>query len=347
MRIAIIGYGGVGRAFIQLINGKKDHLQKEGLEIQVNYIIGRNGGVYNSEGIELKDFIEFGASQRDITKYSKGGDSNLSFKEMLLNRDVDVVIELTPTNKETGEPGLTHIKKSLEYGINVVTANKGPILLAYNQLKNIAIKNNVQLGIGCTIGGALPSINGGIIDLAGADILSIEGVLNGTTNFIINEMENNEITYLEALIKAQQLGISETNPTLDVEGWDTATKLLILTNVLMKEEKSLVDISVEGITKITPELIKKCLSEGNKYKLIGKTVKENGKIQMSVKLEKLEPTHPLYSVDGKNKAVRYVSDVLGELTIIGGASGVTPAAASVLRDLININRGYRFCDKPL
>jgi homoserine dehydrogenase len=343
MRIAIIGYGGVGRAFVQLINGKKDYLSKEGLEIKVNYIIGRKGGIYNSEGIDLKDFIEFGLKQTDIAKYSKGGNEEISIEKMLQNGDVDVVIELTATNKETGEPGMTHIKRSLEHSIHVVTANKGPILLAYKELKDIAIKNGVQLGIGCTTGGALPAINGGVIDLAGADILSIEGVLNGTTNFIINEMENSGVTYLEALEKAQMLGISEADPTLDVEGWDTASKLLILTNILMNEEKSLEDISIEGITKITPREVKACLEKGYKYKLVGKSVNENGKIRMTVKLEELDCTHPLYGVDGKNKAVRYVSDILGELTIIGGASGVIPAGASVLRDLININRGYRFC----
>jgi len=342
MRIAIIGYGGVGRAFVQLINDKKDYLKKEHLQIQVNYIIGRNGGVYNSEGIDLKDFVDFAAGERDIAKYPKGGDKEVSFEKILENRDVDVVIELTPTNKESGEPGMTHIRRSLENGINVVTGNKGPILLAYKELKNIADKNNVQLGIGCTTGGALPSINGGIMDLAGSNILSIEGVLNGTTNFIIDEMENSGVTYMEALKKAQRLGIAETNPTLDVEGWDTAAKLLILTNVLMKEEKSLKDISVRGITEITPGEVKSSLEEGKKYKLVGKAVKENGNIEMSVKLEKLDSTHPLYGVSGKNKAVRYVSDVLGDLTIIGGASGVIPAAASILRDLININRGYRY-----
>ena len=343
MRVAIIGYGKVGRAVTQLINDKKDYLHKEGLKLQVNYIIGSHGGVYNSQGIDLVDFMEFKAKQIDITKYPKGGNQGVSFNKMIQNRDVDVVIELTPTNKETGEPGMTHIKRSLECGINVVTSNKGPILLSYKELRNIALKNHVQLGIGCTTGGALPSINGGMMDLAGADILSIEGVLNGTTNFIINEMENKGITYMEALKKAQKLGIAETNPTLDVEGFDTAAKLLILTNVLMDEEKLLEDISIQGITKITPEEVKNCLQEGNKYKLLGKTVKENGKIQMTVKLEKLDPTHPFYAVDGKNKAVRYTSDVLGDLTIIGGASGVIPAGASILRDLININRGYRFC----
>ncbi|MGH4124251.1 MAG: homoserine dehydrogenase [Clostridium sp.] len=342
MRVAIIGYGGVGRAFVQLINDKKDYLQKEGFQIQVNYIICRHGGVYNSEGIDLKDFMDFGENERDITKYPKGGGAGVSFGKMLQNRDVDVVIELTPTNKETGEPGMTHIRRSLQCGINVVTANKGPIVLAYKELKTIADKNNVQLGIGCTTGGALPTINGGLIDLAGSDILSIEGVLNGTTNFIIDEMESSGVTYMEALKKAQSLGIAETNPSLDVEGWDTATKLLILTNVLMNEEKSFEDISVEGVTQITPEEIKSSLEEGYKYKLIGKAVKENGEIQMTVKLEKLDSAHPLYGVNGKNKAIRYTTDVLGDLTIIGGASGVIAAGASLLRDLININRGYRF-----
>lgn len=342
MRVAIIGYGGVGRAFVQLINNKKTYLKKEGLKIQVNYIIGGHGGVYNSEGIDLKDFINFGTAQKDISKYPQVGSEEASFEKMLQNRDVDVVIELTPTNKETGEPGMTHIRRALECGINVVTANKGPILLAYKELKTIADKNNVQLGIGCTTGGALPSINGGIMDLAGAEILSIEGILNGTTNFIIDEMESSGVTYMEALKKAQSLGIAETNPSLDVEGWDTATKLLILTNVLMNEEKTFEDISVEGVTQITPEEIKSSLEEGCKYKLIGKAVKENGEIQMTVKLQKLDSAHPLYGVSGKNKAVRYTSDVLGDLTIIGGASGVIPAGASILRDLININRGYRF-----
>lgn len=344
MRIAVIGYGGVGRAFVELIHMKKEYLKTEGLDIQLNYVIGRNGGVYNPEGIDLAGLVEFGKKHRDISTYeAAGGSSEITFERMLLNRDVDVVVEATPTNKKTGEPGMTHVRKSLENGFHVITANKGPVMLAYRELKSIALKNGVQLGIGCTTGGSLPSINGGIMDLAGADILSIEGVLNGTTNLIINEMERNGVTYKEALEKAQREGIAEADPSLDVEGWDTAIKLLILTNVLMDVDMTLEDIHVEGITKITPEKIKSCLAEGKKYKLVGKTIKENGRIEMSVKLEKIDSSNPLFLVDGKNKAVRYNTDILGDLTIMGGASGVIPAGASILRDLINIHRGYKFC----
>ena len=342
MRIAIIGYGGVGKAFLQLLINKKDELLSEGIDPKLIYVISSKGGVYDSNGIDLIEFKDYSKTNKDITKYIHGGSEDISFNTLLENKDIDLVVEMTPTNKTTGEPGMTHIIKSLENGFNVITSNKGPILLAYKKLYEIAKKNNVQLGIGCTTGGALPTINGGVIDMAGSTITSIEGVLNGTTNFILNEMENTGVEYLEALKRAQELGIAETDPSLDVEGWDTATKLLILTNVLMNEEKTLDDIKVEGITSVKCSDIQEAAKSHQKFKLVGKTTRREEKIEMSVKLEKLNSDNPLYGVDGKKKAVRYTSDILGDLTIIGGASGVIPAAASILRDLINIQRGYKF-----
>lgn len=342
MRIAIIGYGGVGRAFVKLLFHKKEELLREGIDVKINYIISGSGGVYDSRGINIENFIQYSNENKDINNYPIGGSKFLTFSNLLDNKDVDTVIEMTPTNLKDGEPGMTHIKKSLENGLNVITANKGPILLHYNTLKKIAIKNNVQLGIGCTTGGALPTINGGIFDMAGSKINSIEGVLNGTTNFIINEMEKNSLEYSEALKKAQQMGIAETDPTLDIEGWDTATKLLILTNVLMNEDKTMNDIKVEGITSINLYDVQEAIKQNMKYKLIGRTTRERDDLKIVVKMEKVGVDNFLYSVDGKNKAVKYTSDTLGDLTIIGGASGVTAAAASILRDMINIYRGYKF-----
>ncbi len=342
MRIAILGYGGVGKAFLKLILEKKKELMELGCNIQINYILNSKGGIYNSNGIDCYDVIEFSKKERDIIYYPHGGSSEFSFHTILMNKDIDVLIELTPTNKETGKPGMTHIRKALENGIHVITGNKGPIFLAYDELNTLAIKNNVQLAVGCTTGGALPAINAGLFDMAGSQILSIEGILNGTTNFILSEMENNNYTYQEALILAQDLGIAETDPSLDVLGWDTASKLLILTNILFKQKKSLNDISVSGITDITLEDIKQAKMENKKYKLVGKTTLVNNKIVMSVDLKKIDSNHSLYNVDGKNKAVKYTSDTLGDLTIIGGASNQESAAASILRDLINILKGYNF-----
>jgi len=342
MRIAVIGYGGVGKAFIKLLANKKQDLENQGINFTVNYILSSSGGIYDSKGIDCKEVIEFSNKENILANYHKGGSSELNFSKLIEKKDVDVLIELTPTNKDTGEPGMTYIKDALKKGINVITGNKGPILLAYNELNTLAKQHNVQLAVGCTVGGALPSINGGLIDMAGSEILSIEGILNGTTNFILKEMEDNNSTYKQALEKAQNLGIAETDPTLDVEGWDTASKILILTNVLMNQNKTLKDVDVEGITKLTIQDINNAKIEGQRYKLIGKSKKANGNIHLQVKLKKISSNDMLFNVDGKNKAIRYVSDTLGELVIFGGASGVTPAAASILRDLINIYRGYHF-----
>jgi len=338
IKLAIVGIGGVGRAFLKLLNDKKISLKKEGLEFIVTFIMNSKGGVFNKDGIDIDDYLKLSKHCIDIDDYYE----KMDFNEMLQRKNIDFLIEITPTNKETGEPGLTYIRKALEHGINVVTSNKGPILLAYKTLRQIARDNGVQLGIGCTTGGALPAINGGIIDLAGSDILSIEGVLNGTTNYIINEMEKKDITYEQALLKAQKAGIAETDSYLDVEGWDTAIKLLILTNVLLGSDKTLDDVSIKGITHITSKDIQNALSKGMKYKLIGKALKENNDITIDVGLKRIGKDDPFFFVDGKNKAVRYQSDTLGDLVIMGGQSDVVAAAASILRDIVNVKRGYRF-----
>lgn len=341
MKIAIIGYGGVGKALIRLLEMQKELLQKENLCIDVVYVIDYYGGIYIAEGINLPDLIDFTKNEVDITKFT-GGSPTISVDNVVNDASIDLAVIMTPTNKETGKPGIDYTKALLSAGKHVVISDKGPIMLAYTELKSLADLNGVQLGIGCTTGGALPSINGGIIDMAGAKINSIEGVLNGTTNFILKYMEEHGCEYADALREAQSCGIAETDPTLDVEGWDTAGKLLILTNVLMNETKTLQDIHVEGITKVSAEDVKKASAENCKFKLVGKTQQTDTGLCMTVRLEKLSSDQLLYGVEGKNKAVRYTSDTLGEIVIIGGASGVIPAAASILRDIVNIHRGYHF-----
>jgi len=342
MKLALIGFGGVGKAFLQLLENKQNTLKNENLNIEILYIFNSKGCLYMPNGIPIDDLSKHIDSGGTLGNYTQTLCHNITYDDMLKNDDVDTLIELTPTNKETGEPGLTNIYKALFHGINVVTGNKGPILLKYHELSTLAHKNNVQLGIGCTTGGALPSINAGLMDLAGSDIHVIEGVLNGTTNHILKQMEDHGLNYYEALKKAQKAGIVESDPSLDVEGWDTASKLLILTNVLCDQHQRLDDVIVEGITHLTHDEIQMAKYENKKYKLIGRAEKTTHDFILHVKLEKIDQSHPFFNVDGKNKAVRYVSDTLGELTVIGGASGVTPAAASILRDIVNIHRGYRF-----
>ena len=304
MNIAIIGCGGVGKALLELLENQQNILAKEDLYINVRYIIGRNDDPVPA----------------------------------LADPTLDAAVILTPTNKDNGQPGLDYARAFLSAGKHVITADKGIIIHGYEELQALAASKGVKLAMGCTTGGALPAINAGLFDMAGSTIQSIEGVLNGTTNYILDEMEATGCEYEDALAKAQQAGIAETNPSLDVEGWDTAGKLLILTKVLMNAPVTLDDVEVEGITNLTAADIKAAANKGCKYKLVGKAERRDGKLHLRVKPEQVPQDHLLYAVNGKNKAVRYVSDTLGELVIMGGASGTTPAAASVLRDLVNIHR---------
>lgn len=334
MDIGLIGFGGVGQALIKLLIDKESYLlQQYNLKINVKYIIKSNGGIYNASGINLSEILKVIDENINITCHNEWKD-NLNINDIIDNNDIDTLVELTSTNIETGEPGLTHIRKSLENNINVVTGNKGPILLDYKKLKVLADNNNVELKVGCTTGGALPSINGGIYDIAGSKIQSIEGVLNGTTNYILSKMANDNVDYKEALLEAQKVGIAESDPSLDVLGYDTASKIIILSNVLMNSDLKLEDLKINGIEEVRLDNIEKAKVRGNKIKLIGKVYKKDNLVKGYVTPIEIDKNHPLYCVDYKNKGIYYKTDTLGDISIIGGASGTMNAAASILRDII-------------
>ena len=334
MDIGLIGFGGVGQALIKLLIDKESYLlQQYNLKINVKYIIKSNGGIYNASGINLSEILKVIDENINITCHNEWKD-NLNINDIIDNNDIDTLVELTSTNIETSEPGLTHIRKSLENNINVVTGNKGPILLDYKKLKVLADNNNVELKVGCTTGGALPSINGGIYDIAGSKIQSIEGVLNGTTNYILSKMANDNVDYKEALLEAQKVGIAESDPSLDVLGYDTASKIIILSNVLMNSDLKLEDLKINGIEEVRLDNIEKAKVRGNKIKLIGKVYKKDNLVKGYVTPIEIDENHPLYCVDYKNKGIYYKTDTLGDISIIGGASGTMNAAASILRDII-------------
>ncbi len=251
MRIALFGYGGVGKAFVRLISQRQDQLRRMGMPVTLTCVAGRKGGIYDERGIDTVSLARFsaeGAEMMGFTGFSDGVD----VETVIAGGNTDLAVIATPTDRKIGKPGIDIIKKLLKSGIHVVTADKGPVLLAYDELAKTAKKNGVQFAAGCTTGGALPAINGGMIDMAGAEIRSIEGVLNGTTNYILDRMETSGISLCEALEEAKRAGIAEADPSLDIEGWDTAIKLLILAKLHMGIDASLDNVRVQGITGLTP-----------------------------------------------------------------------------------------------
>ena len=251
----------------------------------------------------------------------------------------DVLIETTPTDIQTGEPAMSHIREALSRGIHVVSANKGPFIRAYRELTGLARENNARLKISAAAAAALPTIDVAETCLAGAEILGIEGVLNGTTNFILSRMRTNGQNYEDALAEAQALGIAETDPTLDVEGFDTANKLALITNVCMDADIKPEDVERTGIAGISLEEVQSASAEGKIMRLVGVSRRdENGRVSASVAPQLLAPDHPLAGVKGAEKGITYTSDTMDRVTVVGGKSDPRGAAAALLKDLINIYR---------
>lgn len=340
MRIAIIGFGAVARAFVKLLPDKEKLLKSKGISLEIISIINSQGGVFNYNGLsqEAIGSLLINGFSKEQTDFSKEYDVDY----IIENGRIDTAILLTPTNKKNGEPGLTYAKKLLNSKINVVSGDKGPALFKFMELRELSKKSKCNFTIGCTTGGALPSINVGYFDICGSSILSMKGILNGTSNFILTEMEKRDINFEAALTQAQELGIAENNPQMDIEGYDTAIKLVIIYNALTNNNKSLDDVDIHGITGITLEEIQQGKSQGYKYKLIGKIDTFSTDAKLSVVLEKVYMDSPIYNIDGRNKGILFSTDTLGDITVIGGASDPTAAAASLLRDIVNIERGIDF-----
>jgi homoserine dehydrogenase len=217
----------------------------------------------------------------------------------------------------------------------VVTANKSPLVVDLNGLRELARKKGLSLKYSAATAAALPTLDVGVHSLAGAEILSIEGILNGTTNYILTKMRHGT-AYDEALREAQDKGIAERNPALDVEGWDTAAKLLLIANSVLGLDLSLREIHVEGITRLPHRKAAAAREAGKALKLIGRISRSGGRWRAEVAPSIIDGSHPLFGVDGANKGVTFLTDTMGAVTVTGGKSDPRGAAAALLKDIIHI-----------
>ncbi len=316
LRCIIVGYGFLGKRLARLLaSGAIGDIKLVGVASSKGYI-------YKEYGLmpgDLPDDLRF----LSILKPSPAS-------ELIDKRITDLLVELTPTNIRDGEPGLTHIRLALEQGIDVVTANKGPIALAYEELMGLAEKSGAMLLHEATVGGGIPLISLKNRCLAADELLSIKGILNGTTNYILSRMHFEEMTLELALREAQMLGIAERDPTLDLEGVDTALKLVILANSLMNAGKRLSDVKIMGITRITSEAIAAAKGSGMTIKLIGIADEEG--LRVAPKLVRLND--PI-CVHGTLNAVSFNFRILGRLTIIGEGAGESTVSA-LLNDIYEV-----------
>jgi len=335
--ITIIGFGTVGQGFCEILLDKKEYLkEKYNFEFEVVAVADFvYGNVYNPDGLNVPMMLAEAADKKKFTKDL----SRWNNVELIKNCNADIVCELTYTDLTTGGPAVDHVREALLSGKHVVTSNKGPAALKFQEMKKIADKNGVKFLIEGTVVAGTPIINLTTGPLAGCHISKIRGILNGTTNYILSEMEKGA-AYEEVLKVAQELGYAEADPTGDVEGYDARGKVTILANVVMDAPLNINDVPCEGITKISSDDIEKAKNEGARWKLIGSVERlEDGTVKGSVAPEMVELSHPLAGVMGATNALTFTTDLLGDVTIVGPGAGKIETGFSILTDVLEINRG--------
>jgi len=333
-KIALLGFGTVGQGLCEILLDKKEML-KDKYDYEIVAVADfAYGNVYNPNGLNVSQLLEEAKAKQKFTQDLTDMDNVTLIKEC----NADVMCELTYTDLQTGGPAIDHCNASLSSGKSVVTSNKGPAALKYPEMKELADANGVKFMIEGTVCAGTPVINLAEGPLAGCSISKIRGILNGTTNYMLSEMEKG-MAYDEVLKIAQELGYAEADPTGDVEGHDARGKVTILANIVMGAKLDISDVSCEGITKITPADIDKAKSENARWKLIGSVEKkEDGTVVGSVAPEMVPMTHPLAGIMGATNALTFSTDLMGDVTIVGPGAGRIETGFSILTDLISISR---------
>ncbi|MCX8175907.1 MAG: homoserine dehydrogenase [Candidatus Bathyarchaeota archaeon] len=335
MRIILIGFGVVGQNFSKMIVKRtKELIEKFKFYPRIVAIVDKGGAVIDKRGINVEYALKVKHKKGSVAYVDEFGVKDLDGGRVIEEVDADVVVETTPTNIVNGEPGLTHIRTALKMGKHVVTTNKGPLALAFPALMELANHNNLFLRFSGCVGGGTPILDFAKKCLLGDYIISFKGILNGTTNYILTRMTTNKISFEEALLEARRAGYAETDPSLDIDGWDSACKLVILSNWVLGTKAVLQDVKVKGIRGITLVDVEDALKQNCEIKLIASA--ENGKLE--VKPQPIQKTHPL-CVNGILNAVTFVSNYAGEETIIGKGAGGIETASAILRDLLTIKEG--------
>jgi len=331
MRIILCGFGVVGQNFAKLLLSRSEDLYVlHGLKPRIVGVFDSKGVATSSAGLDLKRLLEVKKRDGNIRKYhNKEKDANGA--DMISGMEVEVLIETTPSNYKDAEPGMSHIVNAMKNGLHVITVNKGPLALAFPSLMELATYNQVLLKFSGTVGGGTPILDYAKNSLRGERIVSFQGILNGTTNYILTNMANG-MTFKAALADAKKKGYVETNASLDIDGFDAAAKLVILANWIMDMKVTIKDIERKGISKVTPSDIKKAAARKCAVKLIASCNRE-----LVVAPKEIPLDDPL-CVNGTLNAITFNSEHSGQQTIIGRGAGGMETASSILRDLLDIKQ---------
>ncbi|MDC4658474.1 homoserine dehydrogenase [Acinetobacter baumannii] len=322
VNVAICGFGRIGQQIAELLlNRSTYYKQKYQIDARLVGVCNSSSGLIDQEGLHASKLL-------DKTKYQVG----LTEQKFLEQVQADIIIETGPSDYVTGGKGLFYLDYALTHSMNAIAVSKGALVVDGKKLVNLAHQHNKKLFFSGATAAALPTVDLFEYNLAGCQILEIEGVFTGTTNFILNDMLQHECTFAESLEKAQAKGIAEPDSSFDVDGWDTAAKITILANTVLGADVKIQDIPRQGISHVTAEHIRGWKKENVIPRLVGFIHIKNQQIQTGVELRLVPANHPFAHLQGSNKCIRVLTQEMGEFVVSGGASAPLATAAAALKD---------------
>lgn len=339
LKLALLGFGNAGQAFAALLlNKRKELADRFGTDVQVTAIVtGSKGTLVDAGGLDL------GRLLIDLEKHGKFAEESPGYcrgdaLQILKTALYDVVVELTPLDIHSGEPAMSYIEYALSGGRHVISANKGPLAHGAGRLKALALKNGVQYLHETTVMDGTPVFNLVEETLPMCRILEIQGILNTTTNFVLEEMSKGK-AYEDALAEGRRRGFVEADPSLDIDGWDASAKLTALMNVLMGAHIRPGDISRTGIGNVTAADIRQAADQGKVIKLLCHGYLEAGVPKGTVKPVALEQTHPYAGIKGTSSVLTLHTDLMGAVTVIEHDPEIEQTGYGIFSDLVRLIRG--------
>ncbi len=334
-RLLLVGFGNVGQAFARLLMKKQQELA-DNYQVTVSVtgiLTGRHGRAIDPSGIDLQQALDLVARKQAITPLDRADEQGDAF-DFIRNCPADVMFETTPVNPFEGQPAIDHIKAALEGNMHAITANKGPVVHGYQQLTDLAARHKRRFLFESAVMDGAPIFSLFREPLKGATLKGFFGILNSCTNLLIELMEQGQ-TLDEAIAYGQSIGIAETDPSMDVDGWDASIKVAALVTVLMGTPLTPQQVNRTGICIITPEMVKQALAEGERWKLVCSARREGERIITKVAPERVKPTSPLYCVNGTSSFCQFELDVLPGLGIMENNPSPETTAFGLLADFLN------------
>ncbi len=319
VKVGLMGLGTVGTGVLRILEGHQlDLVKQTGVEIQVGKILVKNPG--KDRNIHISPDL-----------------LTVDPQEVLQNPEIDIVIEVMGGIHPTKE----YILDALEHGKHVVTANKDLMALHGAEILAKAAEKGCDVFYEASVAGGIPILRALVEGFSSDRIHKMMGIVNGTTNYILTKMSKEGASYDDVLKEAQALGYAESDPTADVEGYDAARKMAILSTLGFRVEYSLEDVDVRGISKVSAEDIGYGKKLGYEIKLLGIAKRDDGCIEVSVQPTMIHQSHPLASVNGVFNAVYVYGEAVGETMFYGPGAGELPTATAVTSDLVTVVKNMK------